>query len=60
MNTKFKINNNTNKILVRGDRDNEFIRAFLNLPKELQIELKKVIDLTLFDGYPLIITEYKA
>jgi len=59
LNSKFKIENGVNKIAVRGDRKNEFIRAYHNLPKELREELKKVLDVTLFDGYELSIFEWQ-
>ena len=59
MNKKFEITEGTNKIAVRGDRNNEFIRAYLDLPKELRNELNKVLDVTLFDGYNLSIFEHK-
>ena len=54
---KFKIKEGTNKIAVRGDRNNEFIKAYQNLSKELQEELNKVLQVTLFDGYDLNIKE---
>lgn len=59
MSDKFKIKEGTNKICVRGDRNNEFIRAYQNLPKELKEELKKVLDVTLFDDYELSIGEFR-
>ena len=59
MSEKFKIKENTNKICIRGDRNNEFIRAYQNLPKEMKEELKKVLDVALFDGYNLIISEWQ-
>jgi len=58
-NNKFKIEEGTNKIAVRGDRNNEFIRAYMNLPKEQRIELDKVLQVTLFDGYKLSIYEWE-
>lgn len=56
---KFKIKQGTNKISVRGDRNNEFIKAYMDLSQEQQEELNKVIDLTLFDGYTLSVGEWK-
>ena len=56
---KFKVKTGTNKIAVRGDRNDPFIRAFMNLPKEQREELKKVLDVTLFDGYNLSVFEWK-
>lgn len=58
-NKKFNIQEGTNKIAVRGDRNNEFIRAYHNLPIELREELKKVLDVTIFDGYELSIFEWQ-
>ena len=57
MNTKFDIKEGTKKILVIGDRENEFIKAYQNLPIEFKEELKKVLCVTLFDGYNLSISE---
>jgi hypothetical protein len=56
---KFKIKRGTNKICIRGDRNAPFIRAYLDLPKELRQELDKVLDVTLFDGYTLSIFEWE-
>lgn len=57
MNQKFKIKEGTNKITIRGDRNNEFITAYQNLPKEYRDELNKVLNVTLFDGYNLAVYE---
>lgn len=54
-----KIQKGTNKICVRGDRSIPFIKAYLDLPKELKQELNKVLDVTLFDGYTLSIFEWE-
>ncbi len=56
---KFKIKPETNKIAIRGDRNHPLIMAIMDLPKEQQTELKKVIDLTLFDGYSLSVFEWQ-
>ena len=56
---KFKIKEGINKIGVRGDRNNPFIKAYMDLPKEQRIELNKVLDFTLFDGYNLLIFEWE-
>jgi len=53
----FEIEKGTNKIFVRGDRNNEFIKAYMDLPKEYRNELNKVLNVTLFDGYELSIFE---
>ena len=55
---KFKIKKGTNKIAIRGDRNDPLILAITQLPKEQRNELYKVIDLTLFDGYSLSIFEW--
>lgn len=57
MSDNIKIKENTNKIMVRGDRNNEFIRAYQNLSKDFREELDKVLKVTLFDGYSLAISE---
>jgi len=56
---KFKIKAGTNKIAIRGDRKHPLIMAIMDLTKEQQAELSKVIDLTLFDGYDLNIFEWQ-
>ena len=56
---KFKVKKGTNKIAVRGDRNNPFIKAYMDLPKDQRIELNKVLDVTLFDGYNLSVFEWK-
>lgn len=56
---KFKIKEGINKIAVRGDRNNPFIKAYMDLPKDQRIELNKVLDVTLFDGYNLSIFEWE-
>jgi len=55
---KYEIENDTRKIMIRGDRDNALIKAIQDLPKEQQEELYKVINVTLFDGYPLSVFEW--
>ena len=47
----------TNKIWVYGDRNHPFIAAYMDLPKEQQEELSKVIRVTLFDGDKLSVSE---
>lgn len=55
---KFEIKEGTNKISIHGDRNNEFIKAYLSLSKESKEELGKVLDVTLFDGYNISIKEW--
>ena len=47
----------TNKVWISGDRNHPLIAAYMDLPKEQQEELSKVIRVTLFDGYKLSINE---
>lgn len=53
------IKEGTRKILVHGDREAPFIKAYMNLPMEQRNELDKVLHVQLWDGYKLMISEAK-